>query len=86
MAFRTDRVKSKQRLRQLSAQGGPLEKLSATVDFELFRADLGPNRRGGLARQAGQDASEGCRRALDGDEEECGSCHGQGGKCERCDG
>jgi hypothetical protein len=28
------------RLRELSAQGDPLEKLAATVDFELFRADL----------------------------------------------
>ncbi len=28
------------RLRELSAQGDPLEKLSATVDFELFRAEL----------------------------------------------
>ncbi|GMG82565.1 IS5 family transposase [Paralimibaculum aggregatum] len=29
-----------QRLRELSAQGDPLEKLGATVDFEIFRADL----------------------------------------------
>ncbi len=29
-----------ERLRELSAQGDPLEKLSATVDFELFRAEL----------------------------------------------
>jgi transposase, IS5 family len=28
------------RLRELSAQGDPLEKLAATVDFEIFRADL----------------------------------------------
>jgi hypothetical protein len=28
------------RLRELSAQGDPLEKLSTTVDFELFRAEL----------------------------------------------
>jgi hypothetical protein len=28
------------RLRELSAQGDPLEKLATTVDFELFRADL----------------------------------------------
>ncbi len=28
------------RLRELSAQGDPLEKLSATVDFEMFRPDL----------------------------------------------
>ena len=29
-----------ERLRELSAQGDPLEKLAATVDFEIFRADL----------------------------------------------
>jgi len=29
-----------ERLQELSAQGDPLEKLSATVDFEIFRADL----------------------------------------------
>jgi len=29
-----------ERLRELSAQGDPLEKLSATVDFELFRSEL----------------------------------------------
>jgi hypothetical protein len=29
-----------ERLRQLSAQGDPLEKLSATVDVEMFRPDL----------------------------------------------
>jgi transposase, IS5 family len=28
------------RLRELSAQGDPLEKLAATVEFEIFRADL----------------------------------------------
>lgn len=28
------------RLRELSAQGDPLEKLAQTVDFELFRAEL----------------------------------------------
>ncbi len=28
------------RLRQLSERGDPLEKLAATVDFELFRPDL----------------------------------------------
>ena len=28
------------RLRELSAQGDPLERLTATVDFELFRAEL----------------------------------------------
>lgn len=27
------------RLRQLSARGHPLEKLSVTVDFELFHSD-----------------------------------------------
>jgi transposase len=29
-----------ERLRELSAQGDPLEKLSVTVDFELFRSEL----------------------------------------------
>ncbi len=29
-----------ERLQELSARGDPLEKLSATVDFEIFRADL----------------------------------------------
>lgn len=29
-----------ERLRELSARGDPLEKLAATVDFEMFRADL----------------------------------------------
>ncbi len=29
-----------ERLQELSAQGDPLEKLSATVEFEIFRADL----------------------------------------------
>ena len=29
-----------ERLRELSAQGDPLEKLATTVDFEIFRADL----------------------------------------------
>ena len=29
-----------ERLRELSAQGDPLEKLAATVDFEMFRNDL----------------------------------------------
>jgi len=29
-----------ERLRELSAQGDPLEKLAATVDFEIFRAEL----------------------------------------------
>lgn len=28
------------RLRELSAQGDPLEKLAATVDFEIFRGEL----------------------------------------------
>jgi transposase, IS5 family len=28
------------RLAELSAEGDPLEKLSATVDFEVFRANL----------------------------------------------
>ena len=29
-----------ERLRELTARGDPLEKLGATVDFEIFRADL----------------------------------------------
>ena len=29
-----------ERLRELSAQGDPLETLAATVDFEIFRAEL----------------------------------------------
>ena len=29
-----------ERLRELSAQGDPLEKLAGTVDFEIFRAEL----------------------------------------------
>ena len=29
-----------ERLRELSAQGDPLERLNATVDFGMFRADL----------------------------------------------
>ena len=29
-----------ERLRELSAQGDPLERLGATVDFEIFRAAL----------------------------------------------
>jgi hypothetical protein len=28
------------RLRQLSERGDPLERLAATVDFEIFRAEL----------------------------------------------
>ena len=36
------------RLRELSAQGDPLEKLAATVDFEIF-----PRRSGGCARTRG---------------------------------
>ena len=31
-----------ERLKQLSAKGDNLERLSAVVDFELFRADLEP--------------------------------------------
>ncbi len=31
---------AEERLKQLSAAGDPLERLSAVVDFELFRGDL----------------------------------------------
>jgi hypothetical protein len=31
-----------ERPRELSAQGDPLEKLAATVDVEIFRAELSP--------------------------------------------
>lgn len=46
------------RLRQLSARGDPLEKLSATVDFELFRPDL-------KAALGPRDVSKGGRPAFD---------------------
>lgn len=46
------------RLRELSAQGDPLEKLAATVDFELFRADL-------TAALGSRDRSKGGRPAFD---------------------
>ena len=41
------------RLRQLSERGDPLEKLAATVDFEIFRAELvGRVPGGGVAGEA----------------------------------
>ncbi len=46
------------RLRELSAQGDPLEKLAATVDFEIFRPDL-------TAGLGMRDRSKGGRPALD---------------------
>jgi hypothetical protein len=46
------------RLRELSAQGDPLEKLATTVDFELFRADL-------TAALGCRDRSKGGRPAFD---------------------
>ena len=50
-----------ERLREISAQGDPLETLAATVDFEMFRprAGLRPGarRRGG---RAGGPASTRC--------------------------
>lgn len=46
------------RLRELSAQGDPLEKLAATVDFEMFRADL-------LAALGSRDPAKGGRPGFD---------------------
>ena len=46
------------RLRELSAQGDPLEKLAATVDFEMFRADL-------AAALGGRDPAKGGRPGFD---------------------
>lgn len=46
------------RLRDLSDHGDPLEKLSATVDFEIFRGDL-------EAATARRDPSKGGRRGFD---------------------
>ena len=46
------------RLRELSAQGDPLEKLAATVDFEMFRPDL-------AKATARRDPSKGGRRGFD---------------------
>ena len=48
-----------ERLRELSAQGDPLEKLTATVDFEIFRADL-------EAALGVRDRSKGGRPPFDG--------------------
>lgn len=47
-----------ERLRELSAQGDPLEKLGATVDFEMFRADL-------VAALGRRDPSKGGRPGFD---------------------
>lgn len=47
-----------ERLRELSAQGDPLEKLTATVDFEIFRSDL-------EAALGVRDRSRGGRPAFD---------------------
>ncbi len=46
------------RLQELSAHGYPLEKLSATVDFEMFRADL-------IAALGGRDQAKGGRPGFD---------------------
>ena len=46
------------RLRQLPQRGDPLEKLAATVDFEIFRAEL-------VAAQGPQDPSKGGRPPFD---------------------
>ena len=46
------------RLRELSAQGDPLEKLAATVDFEMFRPEL-------AAATARRDPSKGGRPGFD---------------------
>jgi len=47
-----------ERLRELSAQGDPLEKLAATVDFEIFRAEL-------LAALGPRDPARGGRPSFD---------------------
>jgi hypothetical protein len=47
-----------ERLRELSAQGDPLEKLAATVEFEMFRAEL-------AAALGSRDRSRGGRPAFD---------------------
>ncbi len=47
-----------ERLRELSAQGDPLEKLAATVDFEIFRAEL-------AAAMGARDRAKGGRPAFD---------------------
>lgn len=46
------------RLREVSAQGDPLEKLAATVDFEIFRAEL-------AAALGARDGAKGGRPAFD---------------------
>ena len=40
------------RLRELSAQGDPMEKLAATVDFEIFRAKLAATQGRATVRRA----------------------------------
>jgi hypothetical protein len=39
-----------ERLRELSAQGDALERLTATVEFEMFRAAFGPRDRAKAGR------------------------------------
>jgi hypothetical protein len=46
------------RLRELTAQGDPLERLAATVDFEMFRIEL-------AAALGSRDRSKGGRPAFD---------------------
>jgi len=46
------------RLKELSAEGDPLEKLAATVDFEIFRPELD-------AALGPRDRSKGGRPAFD---------------------
>lgn len=46
------------RLRQLSERGDPLEKLTATVDFEIFRAEL-------VAALGPRDRAKGGRPSFD---------------------
>ena len=48
------------RLARLSAKGDELERLSAVVDFELFRPELERRSRGRIARRAGGRRSTTC--------------------------
>lgn len=48
------------RLRELSAEGDPLERLSATVDFEQFRPVLAKALRRGDPRKGGPRRSTRC--------------------------
>ena len=48
------------RLGQLSERGDPLEKLAATVDFEIFRPDLDAALGRGTARRAAVRLSTRC--------------------------